>query len=238
MNYGKVVDVISQFLVEKTTGTNGGVIGLSGGVDSTVVAYLSKNALGKDRVYGLILPFYDNEHKDDGIEVAETLGIEHDVVSIKPMFESFLKTGQFKKEVTRENLMARIRMVELYGASNDRNMLVLGTTNKSEMETGHATKYGDHAADLEPIGDLYKTEVWELAKYIGVSQKIISKTPTADLTAGETDESVIGMDYFTLDKILKGETDGIDPSKIERVDYLHDISQHKREMPPVAVIER
>lgn len=238
MNSKKAQATIESFIRDKTDGFNGGVVGLSGGIDSAVVAYLAVNAIGKEGVYGLIMPYHRNENTDDAIKLADSLGIEHEEIDIRPLVLAFEQTGRFGQELPKENMMSRVRMVLLYGISNERNMLVLGTSNKSELMSGYFTKYGDGGVDIEPIGDLYKTEVWELAKSIGVPQKIIDKVPSADLHDGQTDESDIGMDYPILDRLLQGQTTGIDPSKIEIVKDLVEISEHKRKMPPVAVIER
>lgn len=234
MNYKKIAQTIESFIRDKTSFCNGGVIGLSGGIDSTVVGDLTVRAIGKDKVYGLLMPYYENKNTDDAIEIAETLKIDYKVINIKPIIESFKETGIFKQEIPIGNLMARIRMCLLYGAANEKNMLVLGTSNKSELMTGYFTKYGDGGIDIEPIGGLYKTEVWELAKYLNIQKKIIDKTPSADLSIGQTDESDLGIDYFTLDKILRGETQNIDRGKIKRVEELTKSSEHKRRIPPNA----
>ncbi|MFH0948966.1 MAG: NAD+ synthase [Candidatus Aenigmatarchaeota archaeon] len=238
MDYRKVAETIESFIREKTEGFNGGVIGLSGGLDSTVVAYLSVNAIGNDRVYGLLMPYFKNSNTDDAIEIANILKIGYEIIDIKPIVESFEHTGHFSKKIPKENLMARTRMCLLYGVSNEKGMLVLGTSNKSELETGYFTKYGDGGVDIEPIGDLYKTEVWELARFLGVSKKIIGKEPSADLSPGQTDEADLGMGYYTLDKILRGQTESADPAIIKKVRNLFERSQHKRELPPVARVER
>jgi len=243
MDYQKVADTIESFIRDRTTGFRGVVLGLSGGLDSTVVAYLAVNALGPEKIYGLILPYYTTKdatgETQDAIEIAEGLHIGYDVINIKPLVRGFeLNTDRFKQKLARENLMARIRMIQLYGFANAENRLVLGTSNKSEIMTGYFTKYGDGGADLEPIGDLYKTEVFQLAKQIGVRKKIIDKKPSAGLSPGQTDEDELGLDYSTLDKILRGQTQGIDPALIRRVEDLVKYSQHKRELPPMPSIER
>lgn len=253
MNYQKAADTSQTFIRDKVNdaGAIGGIIGLSGGADSDVVARLSVNAIGSKQVYGLIMPCDDSviyrgriadqstlsENTRDAIELAENLGIKYLAINIKPIFETFKAEKDFPG-VPQDNLKARIRMNWLYYFGNADNRIVLGTSNKSELMTGYFTKYGDGGIDIEPIGDLYKTEVWKLAKYLGVSKKIIDKPPSADLSPGQTDEADLGMDYSTLDKILRGETEGIDPAKVRKVDNLVRKSAHKREMPLIAVIER
>ncbi len=238
MNYKNVAQTIESFIREQTEGFNGVVIGLSGGIDSTVVAYLAVNAIGNDKVHGLTMPYYQNQNHSDAIEIVETLDIKCDEIPIKEIYDSFNKTDIFSDKITKGNLMARIRMCLLYGVANADNLLVIGTSNKSELETGYITKFGDGGVDIEPIGDLYKTEVFELAKYLGVSQKFIDKAPTADLFPDQTDEKDFGLDYPTLDSILRGQTTDIDPLLVRKVNDFVSDSSHKRKMPPVAVIER
>lgn len=238
MEYEKIAKQIEDFLKEKTESLNGGVIGISGGIDSAVVAFLSVRALGKSKVYGLLMP-YGKQNTQDAEEVAKILGISYDIVNIKPLVKKFEKALPFFGEkLTKGNLMARVRMCLLYGAANQQKKLVLGTTNKSEFLIAYYTKYGDGGVDIEPIGDLYKTEVWELAKHLGVPQRIIEKTPSADLWPDQTDEGEIGMDYHTLDKILQGETEGIDSRLIEKVEHLKRSSEHKRKTPPIAEVKK
>jgi len=231
MKYKKTIKEIELFIKERTQGLEGGVIGLSGGIDSTVVAYLAVRALGKEKVYGLLLP-YDKQSTDDGELVAKKLGIDYDIINIKPIVEAFEKQSQhFEGDLPKGNLMARVRMCLIYGVANKQKRLVLGTTNKSEMEIGYVTKHGDGAADMEPIAHLYKTELWELAYGLSIPKRIIEKKPSAELWEGQTDENELGFNYQTLDKYLKGETEGIEKKVIERIEELRKNSWHKRKMP-------
>ena len=215
MKYKKQIKNIEKFIQKRINGLEGGVIGLSGGIDSTVVAYLSVRALGKEKVHGLIMPYLEQKTEDAEL-IAKKLGINYDILNITPMVYSYLKyANYFENKLPLGNLMARVRMCLLYGASNSKNMIVLGTTNKSEMEIGYVTKYGDGGVDIEPIAHLYKTQVWKLAKKIGVLEKIINKAPSAELWEGQTDENELGFDYYTLDKVLKGKTEGIDQKVLE-----------------------
>lgn len=238
MNYKKIAEQIQDFIKNKTKGLNGTVIGLSGGIDSTVVAYLAVNALGKENVFGIIMPYNKNEHTDDGIELAKKLGINYEVIDIKPLVEAFEKTGHFSEQFPKANIMARIRMCLLYGLANEKKFLVLGTSNKSEVMTGYYTKYGDGGVDIEPIGDLFKTEVWELARFLGIDKKIIEKIPSADLWAGQKDEDELGVNYQILDKILCGDCEGVGKEKLDKVNSWRTKTQHKREMPPICEVKK
>jgi NAD+ synthase len=234
MNYEKIAGKIENFIREKTNGLEGAVLGVSGGIDSTVVAYLAVNALGKKKVYGLIMPYELNQNTTDGIEFAEKLGIRQELIGIKPIVRAFENAIVLEDKVSKGNLMARARMCLLYAKANEKNRLVLGTSNKTEIMLGYFTKYGDGGCDVEPIGDLYKTEVWELAKYLGVDKKLIDKKPTADLWEGQTDEGEIGATYQEMDRVLKGE---IKEGKVyDLVQKKIKNSEHKRKMPETCML--
>jgi NH(3)-dependent NAD(+) synthetase (EC 6.3.1.5) len=138
---------------------------------------------------------------DDAIETAKNFGIEYEIIDIEKILEDF---GPFKSDLARANTKARIRMVLLYKKANEESSLVAGAGNKSEILTGYFTKYGDGACDILPIGDLYKTEVKYLAKALDIPKKIIDKVPSADLYEGQSDEKELGVDYATLDEMLRG----------------------------------
>jgi len=232
----KIIDFIKTQAGNKPV-----VLGLSGGLDSSVVAYLTTEALGAGKVHGLILPSSTNTEEDLGLakKIAKHLDIEYSVFNIQPILKSYTETLDFKpNKQTLGNLKARIRMTLLYTKANEINGLVLGTGNKTEIMTGYFTKHGDGGADLLPIGDLYKTEERELAKYLGIPQKIIDRPPTAGLWEGQTDEGELGITYDKLDKILiaienNESLDKFDDNDIKLVQSLIKNSEHKRKMIPI-----
>ncbi len=241
----RIVDFIRNTV--KSANADGVVIGISGGIDSATTAFLCVKALGKDRVLGLIMPekgVTKEEDVEDALEICKILGIRHKLVYINPMVEAFLKNLNKGSDIAVANLKPRIRMIINYYHANTLNYLVAGTGNKSELLTGYFTKYGDGGVDFLPIGDLYKTEVFELARYLGVPEKIIKKTPSAGLWVGQTDEDELGITYAKLDTILKALEKGYKPDEIpekfnvssdevKHVIELLEKNKHKREMPPV-----
>ena len=203
----KTKNDIVEFVQNKVSEANadGLVIGLSGGIDSTVAAFLACEAVGKENVFGVVLPSTTTptEDKLHGTTIAQLLGINYKEMAIDSILNEFLSVAQLEEDkLAIGNLKARIRMSIIYFYANSKNYLVNGTGNKSEIVIGYFTKYGDGACDIEPIGDLYKTDVYELAKYLNVPQEIIDKPPRAGLWNNQTDEDEIGMTYELLDKIL------------------------------------
>ena len=169
------------------------------------MAYLACEAVGKDNVFGIIMPSKTTPPEDriHGIEVAKHLGIEYTEIAIDSILNEFLILTQLEEDnLAIGNLKARIRMSIIYYYANAKNYLVSGTGNRSEILIGYFTKHGDGACDMEPIGDLYKTEVFKLSRYLNVQEEIIKKPPRAGLWANQTDEEEIGMGYDLLDKIL------------------------------------
>ena len=187
------------------SGTDGIVIGLSGGIDSTLAAYLSCEAVGKENVFGITLPSATTPAEDriHGMEVARRLGIECREIAIDPIMNEYLAATDLEGDaLSTGNLKARIRMTIIYYFANQKNYLVCGTGNRSEILIGYFTKHGDGACDMEPIGDLYKSEVFKLSEFLNVQEEIIKKPPRAGLWEDQTDEDEIGMSYGLLDKIL------------------------------------
>ncbi|AKH96596.1 NAD+ synthase [Halanaeroarchaeum sulfurireducens] len=236
-------------------GADEAIVALSGGIDSTLTATLAVEALGTGSVYGLVLPSEVNRERNmtDAERVAGgLLGIEYDVVEIGPIVEAVLDaapastvpSGEASRHIAVGNLRARLRAVLAYLGANGRNAVVLGTGNRSEALVGYFTKYGDGAVDCSPIGPLYKQQVRQLARYVGVPEDLAAKTASAELWVGQTDEAELGIDYETLDSILALHVDGplsvsatateigIDPRTVERVSELHERSEHKRQFPP------
>jgi NAD+ synthase len=232
----------------EAAGARGVVLGLSGGLDSSVVAVLCKQAF-PNTTLGLILPcFSRNEDVAHAKLVAARFGIETKEIDLTPVFTLLLEFLEVEErphdsdvDMAVANLKPRLRMICLYYFANQLNYLVVGTGNKSELSIGYFTKYGDGAADILPLGDLLKTEERELAEALGIPKEIIEKAPSAGLWAGQTDEAEIGVSYVDLDSIigalergdLEGGTSGSESELVERVRRMMDASRHKREAIPV-----
>ncbi len=241
MDWERVVEEICKFIKEYVdkSNANGVIIGLSGGIDSSTVAFLCKRALGEKKVLGLIMPekgVTREEDVEDALSIADILGIEFKIIEINEILDALKRKLGEGNKIAEANLKPRIRMTINYYFANNMNRLVAGTGNKSELMIGYFTKYGDGGVDFLPIGDLYKTEVFKLAEYIGVPKRIIKKKPTAGLWVNQTDEDEIGMSYEELDEILKAIEKGQRrcDDKFKRVEILVKNSKHKREMPPIA----
>jgi NAD+ synthase len=209
-NYHGMKENITEFIRSKIqeAGAGGAVIGLSGGIDSTLTAYLAVEALGADKVLGVLLPekgITTKQDIDDALEVARLLHIEHKKIDISNVLSSYSSTiPDFDKTnlLVNGNLKARTRMCILYYHANLMHRMVVGTGNKTELLLGYFTKYGDGGVDIEPIGCLYKTQVRALSQYMGVPACIIDKPPTAGLWHGQTDEGELGISYEVADQIL------------------------------------
>lgn len=203
---GRVRSLLTEFLREETrkAGFSNAVLGLSGGVDSSVVAFLAQEALGGDHVTGVIMPYATSSpaSRRDAEEVARRLALRTQVVDISPMVDAYLAVAGPVDRVRAGNVMARQRMIVLYDLSAREQALVLGTSNRTEILLGYGTLYGDTACALNPLGDLYKTEVWDLARTLGVPEEIIRKRPSADLWDGQADEDELGITYGEADRIL------------------------------------
>ncbi|MFO7678381.1 MAG: NAD+ synthase [Thermoplasmatota archaeon] len=205
----ETVTIITDFI--KTYKQNSGctqiVLGLSGGLDSCVTAILCQQALGPKQVMCLFIP--DNATPELDIKhqelIVKKFKLNHLLIPLNSTVEEIQKTMNIKQQkLTLSNIKARLRMILLYAYANEHNCLVCGTSNKSELLVGYFTKYGDGGADIQPLGDLYKTQLFQLAEYLSIPKEIISKPPTAGLWRGQTDEQELQIDYTTLDTILSG----------------------------------
>ncbi len=251
-------DHIGDFITRQVdaAGADEAVVGLSGGIDSTLTVHLAVDALGADRVYGLALPsaVTDPENTSDAERVADDLGIAFDTVpvgdTVAAVREAFPGGDPGSEPATERertavgNLAARARAAVVYFAANRRNGLVVGTGNRSEAAVGYFTKYGDGAVDCHPIANLYKGQVRGLAAHLGVPEDLVEKPASAELWADQTDVGELGMDYPTLDSILALAVDGplspaatarelgVDQAAVERVVGMHERSAHKRAAPP------
>jgi NAD+ synthase len=206
MNPEKETKRIIQFIKDTFKGKefSNAVIGVSGGIDSAVVTCLLAQALGKENVYGWSLPYGEQFDIKDAELVAKEYGINYETINIKPVVDSFLEALAYDKEdrISEGNIKARTRMILLYDMSAFHKALVAGTSNRTELALGYFTLYGDGACALEPIGHLFKTEVFQLARYLKIPEQIINKAPSAGLWKGQTDEQELGYSYETIDNFL------------------------------------
>jgi NAD+ synthase len=253
LNYKKVRGNLVTFICGEVhkAGFEKAVLGLSGGVDSSLCAYLAAEALGNGNVYGINMPY--RHSSVDGIrharQVASQLKIHFLSIDITPMIDSYFESFPDADQIRRGNKMARERMSILYDQSVQCSALVLGSSNRTEFLLGYGTIYGDMACAINPLGDLYKTQVWDLAREVGVPKEIIEKDPSADLWQGQSDEEELGFPYGEVDQLLNLMIDNGLPRKelvrrgfgeefIERVMMRIQSSAYKRHMPIVAEISR
>ncbi len=240
------LDIVVRFIKDyfQQTGKEPAIVGMSGGLDSSVVAYLCVRALGSERVHALFLKdeLSSPEDERDVQEMTQELGISLEVIDMAPMVRAFRKALSVEEQRALGNVRARCRMISWYAVSNQRDGLVVGTGNKSEIAVGFFSKWGDAGVDLLPIGDVYKTQVQEMAKELGIPERIIRKTPTPGLWKGQTDEGELGISYEDLDRILMGfelemssaeigERTGLPHRDVIRVEEMIRRSVHKRKMP-------
>jgi NAD+ synthase len=228
------------------------VLGLSGGIDSAVVAFLVVEAIGADRLLAVMMPYKTSSpaSRADAESVITALGCQSDLVDITPMVDGYFDaaagpTGADATALRRGNFAARMRMSVLYDRSVTFGGLVVGTGNKTEGLIGYTTLFGDSASAFNPIGDLYKSQVRQVAVAMGVPDAIVRKPPSADLWPGQTDEAEGGFSYPVLDRLLFWRVDkrrsieemvelGFEASMVERVDRLIAGSEFKRQVPPIA----
>ena len=238
MKLEEYLKVIEKFLEDylNSSKMDTYVLGLSGGVDSSLCAALAKNAVGKDKLMCIMMPIASNPADlNDALHLAKTLDLNYIVVDATKTYETYLEdlknSGIFLKRDTISNLKARIRMSILYAYAQEHRGLVIGTDNKDEKFTGYFTKHGDGAADIFPVAHLLKEEVVQASKILGVPTHLAERVPTAGLFEGQTDETEMGVTYKDLDNYLKGNKV---PEEVEkRILYLHKISAHKRDAVPM-----
>ncbi len=241
--------VIGEFIRGqlRQAGFERAVLGLSGGIDSALVAFLTAEAIGPERLLCVLMPYRTSadESRTDAQEVVRRLGVTSELVEISPMVDGYFASDPDAAPLRRGNFMARQRMAVLYDRSVTWGGLVVGTGNKTESLIGYTTLFGDSACAFNPIGDLYKSQVRQLAAAIGVPDEIIRKAPSADLWPGQTDETEAGFSYPVLDRLLFWRVDkrrsdeemtalGFDPVMVARVDRMIATSEFKRQVPPIA----
>jgi NAD+ synthase len=223
------------------------VLGLSGGIDSALVAYLTAEAIGAERLLCVSMPYRTSSDgsRTDAAAVVADLGCPFETVEISPMVDGYFAGQPDASPLRRGNFMARQRMAVLYDRSVTWTGLVVGTGNKTESLIGYTTLFGDSACAFNPIGDLYKSQVRQVAAAIGVPEAIIRKAPSADLWPGQTDEAEAGFSYPVLDRLLFWRVDkrrsdeemtalGFDPALVARIDRMIATSEFKRQVPPIA----
>lgn len=251
INPSLVRELLTRFIRTEITrtGFSRGVLGLSGGIDSALAAYLAAEALGPENLLCVRMPYKTSSQDslDHAMLVIQDLGVPHLDIPITEMADGLISKFPEMSAIRKGNIMARCRMITLYDQSEAFKGLVIGTGNKTEILLGYSTLYGDSACALNPIGDLYKTQVRQLAHEVGVPQPILDKAPSADLWAGQTDEQELGFTYEEADKLLYLLVDqrfspeecielGFSREIIETVIRRMRRNHFKRVMPPVAKI--
>ena len=240
---GFVRDEVQKVGVKKA------VLGLSGGIDSALVAFIAAEALGPENVHAICMPYKSSNPESEAHArlVAAACGINFTLIPITAMVDAYFEMFSDADNMRRGNKMARERMTILFDHSARLSALVLGTSNKTELLLGYGTLYGDMASALNPIGDLYKSQVWQLSEAIGVPDEVIRKKPSADLWAGQTDEEELGFSYYQVDQLLVQMVDrrlnceelvsnGFDADFIDNIYSKVQNSHFKRRMPVIAKV--
>ena len=225
------------------------VLGLSGGVDSAIVAFLAVKALGPENVLGIMMPYKSSsrESLEDAERVVKATGMRVKKIEITEMLDAYFAKEPDISDLRKGNKMARERMTILYDYSAKEKSLVLGTSNKTEILLGYSTQWGDSASAINPIGDLLKTHIWELSEYMGVPKEVIEKKPSADLWEGQSDEDELGFSYFLADEIINLLVDerytkdeilemGYSEKTIDSILWRIKTNQYKRKLPLIAKI--
>jgi len=251
LNAKLVHDLLVRFIKDETlsAGFSKAVIGVSGGVDSAVSAVLAAEALGSNNVLGIMLPYRTSNPKsvEDAKQVIEKTGIRSELVEITAMVDAYCDEHKITDSLRRGNVMARMRMIVLYDLSAREKALVVGTSNKTEILVGYGTQHGDLASAINPLGDLYKSQIWQLAEELEIPRPIIEKAPSADLWEGQTDETEMGVTYAKLDALLyemidERHTDdelvglGFDSMLIQKTRKAIQKNQFKRRPPIIAKV--
>ena len=249
--YETICNTIINFIKHeiKKRNSNGVIIGMSGGIDSSLITVLAVKSLGNQSVYGLLLPDSSVTPKSDtkdAEELAQSLKIKYKIIELNKIKKQ-LVDGLARNKMARANLLVRLRMSLLYYYATVMNRLVLGTGDKSEMMLGYFTKYGDGGADLFPIADLYKTEVRSLAQYLNLPKKIVHKKSSARLWKGQTAEGEIGIKYEEIDKILyhlennipfSSNSNKLNENNISKIKSMLEKNEHKQNMPPICQLKK
>jgi len=249
INTNLVRRILVDFVRTEITraGFSRAVLGLSGGVDSALACYLAAEALGPENVLAIRMPYRTSspDSMEHAALVIRQTGVRELTVPITPMAEPVLADVPEDQPIRRGNILARLRMIVLYDRSAEFQGLVIGTGNKTEILLGYTTLYGDSACALNPLGDLYKTQVWQLARAMGVPEAIAGKPPSADLWSGQTDEEELGFTYARVDPLLMLLVDGryapescveagFDRAFVQAVLERIRRNQFKRVLPPIA----
>ena len=253
LNLKEVHNELVEFLREsfKKAGFSKAVLGLSGGIDSALVAYLLRDALGKENVLAIMMPYKSSnpDSLNHAKLVIEDLKINSKTIEITDMIDAYFKNEKEATSLRIGNKMARERMSILFDYSSKENALVVGTSNKTEIYLGYSTQFGDSACALNPIGDLYKTNIWDLSRYLKIPNELIEKKPSADLWEGQTDEQEMGLTYKEADQVLyrmleENKTveevlgEGFNKDLVDNIVRRINRSEYKRKMPLIAKIKR
>ena len=253
LNLKEVHNELVEFLREnfKKAGFSKAVLGLSGGIDSALVAYLLRDALGKENVLAIMMPYKSSnpDSLNHAKLVIEDLKINSKTIEITDMIDAYFKNEKEATSLRMGNKMARERMSILFDYSSKENALVVGTSNKTEIYLGYSTQFGDSACALNPIGDLYKTNIWDLSRYLEIPNELIEKKPSADLWEGQTDEQEMGLTYKEADQVLyrmleENKTveevlgEGFNKDLVDNIVRRMNRSEYKRRMPLIAKIKR